>query len=279
MTSAKKSLLLQLLAMGGVAALTVTSCDQPKITCTAGHGEFALKYTKVSGSCMAGPGNVVGVQAYVKGMPGGRPQFLQPPMAMKPAELGDLLDQYAQPADLAKISSVGEFVDKEPGPDGFCKVGALTPAAVSLAPVPARTNAMGMMTPALPAMEVKYEWTDVKYYVTAANPGTQFSGRLKYTLNGCASEYDVVAMAPAVGCELTGADGKGTGMPDDTLCSPCPDLSKMRGTGSGIAPNIETVCDPDILFCVPKGPLPSLRPAIDCKALKPAALTSGGTAR
>jgi hypothetical protein len=267
-------------SVAAVAAFLSSGCDQPKIQCTAGHGEFALKYKPVSGTCPTPPGNVAGVQAYVKGVPGARPTFGKPPVAIKPAELGELAATYGQPVDILKVSAVGEFSDEEPGPDGFCRVGPLTPAAVTFAPVPAMTDAMGMMKPALPAVDVKYEWSDVKYYVTAANPGTQFTGRLKYTLNGCVAEYDVVALAPAVPCEKLGPDDKGTGMPDETLCSPCADVAAGRATGSGIGPNIETVCDPELLLCVPKNAPPSLRSSvIQCKATMapPAAVDAATT--
>jgi len=268
--------------IAAAVGFAVPGCDQPKIPCAGGHGEFAAKLTLKSGSgmCATLKGTKFGVQSYVTGMPGARPSFEKPPVAIKADDLGQLMAEYEQEVpDEKSLSAVGNFADAVPAADGFCKVGAMTPVTVSLPAKPASVDAMGMMKPALPARMLKYEWSDVRFYVSAAAPGTQFTGKLKYTDNDCTAEYDVVALAPAHGCELTmrvtGPNGMPmnmrTGMPDQSACSPCSDVSKMRSTGSGIAPDVDTICDPDILLCVPRNAPPSLLPAaVQCAPPKPA---------
>lgn len=52
----------------------------------------------------------------------------------------------------------------------------------------------------LPATDLKYEWTNVNFYVTAAATGTQFSADVKITLNGCVANYTAIGMWPAIPC-------------------------------------------------------------------------------
>jgi len=281
--------LLVLPAAAAVATgFAVPGCDQPKIQCTSGHGEFAAKLTLVNGTgaCAGLKGAKYGVQSYVKGMAGERPTFDKPPVAIKADEIGQLLAEYEQEvADEKQLSSTGDFADVEPDSLGFCKVNQMSVATLMLAAKPASVDMMGKMIPALPAVSLRYEWSDLKFFVSAGAPGTQFTAKLKYTKDGCTAEYDVVGLAPAVGCELTatvtGADGKpmtmATGMPDDTLCSPCADIGKKRARGSGISPDVETVCDPGALLCVPKKAPPSLLATpIRCAPTPPPAMTGGG---
>ncbi|APR77796.1 Putative lipoprotein mlpA precursor [Minicystis rosea] len=89
----------------------------------------------------------------------------------------------------------------------------------------------------------KYEWKNLKFYVTAAAPGTQFTGDLTYTEDGCTIEYSAIGMWPAVYC----INEKGEA--DDTLCSPCPDSEAGRVYGSGINPDFPVKCDPDMGYC------------------------------
>jgi hypothetical protein len=135
-------------------------------------------------------------------------------------------------------------------------------------------------SPALPAMTVKYEWANVAFYVSPSLIGTQFKADLTFTKDACTATYKVVGLYPGVPCEKTVSvmtcDGEtteeGTGMPNDEACSPCADPAKGRATGSGISPDVEVACDPDVLLCLPKADLPSLRPtSLECTGSAPAA--------
>jgi hypothetical protein len=94
--------------------------------------------------------------------------------------------------------------------------------------------------PDIPAQSVKYEWTNVRAYVTAESGGTQVQAHLKYTEDGCTAEYEVTAMWPAINC--TNFDEEGNPFLDDTLCCPEGDTSRGRALGSGINPSYPVKC-------------------------------------
>jgi hypothetical protein len=276
-----KNLAMKLLLLGAAAGLAggLTTCspDQPKILCATAHGGYAVKYTLVSGTgaCAGLKGGIMGVQSYVGGGDGKMPVFDKPPVAIKPSEIGDLIDAYAADVEATKQNSLGAFADDKPQPDGFCNVGTMSAVTLDLPAIPAKPKPDGMgMTDPLPAVNVKYELANVKFYVTPSVIGTVMSADLTYTKDGCTATYKVNGLWPNVACEridsVTGPDGKPmdkpSGMPQPEACSPCADPENMRPTGSGIGPDIDTVCDPDALLCVPAGDAPSLRPSpLACK--------------
>lgn len=134
-------------------------------------------------------------------------------------------------------------------------------------------------------LSLAYEWSNVNIYVTPALPGNQAEGTMRYTENGCTATYHVVMLWPAVGCEkyaffrsvepdpevappcdpCAGMDNCAacdpnteedcealpTCSPDPKLCDEEPDPEPQYGLpyGSGIAPDLNVVCDPDLLLC------------------------------
>jgi len=265
-------------------------CKAPKILCTTAHTgggtPFAVRYTLVSGTgeCANLKGGLVGVDSYVRGGPEQAPSFSKPPVAIRAEEVGDLVHTYTEPppdppdggvpADAGPVytppatkmlSSVGEFIDERPGDDGFCKVGPLTAVALDLP----------NMGEDKPALKIGYEWSNVAFYVSPRLIGTQFTGDLKYTRNGCTATYKAVGLYPGVHCEKMAMcegqeDPVATGMPDQLACSPCADPAAGRPTGSGISPDIETVCEnagSAGFLCLPKAAPPSLSPTpVSCAA-------------
>jgi hypothetical protein len=267
-------------------AFSAGACKAPKILCTTAHAggsqtPFAVKYMLVSGTgdCAMLKAGFVGVESYVNGGDQLPPSFPKPPVSIRAEEVGNLLDQYHADLPAAMATSTGTFVDERPGDDGFCKVGALSPVALTLPAVPAGMDPKTMKpTPALPAMSVKYEWATVSFYVSPSLIGTQFKADLTYTKDACTATYKVIGLYPGVSCEKTVSvmtcDGEttqeGTGRPDDEACSPCADPAKGRATGSGISPDVDVACDPDVLLCLPKAALPSLRPtSLTCSGESP----------
>jgi hypothetical protein len=252
-------------ALLGVAALA-TSCsvDQPKVPCITAHGSYAVKYTLVSGSgeCAMLSAGLVGVQPYSRRGPNDKALFDRPPVALKTDEVGALLDSYSdQTVDPAKTYSLGEFTNVEPGADNFCPLSNPTVAELQLAAVPAGMDAMGMPTPALPAVTVRYEWSNVRFYVTPDILGAQFRAELAYRKNGCEARYTVRGLYPAISCakEVKDPVTMMTSMvADPGLCSPCADPSMGRASGSGINPDVETVCDAASLLCLSTADPPSL---------------------
>jgi hypothetical protein len=265
--------------LGAVLGTINCSSEQPSIKCQTAHGGFSVKYTLVNGTgdCAMLTGGVVGVHTYARA-PGDKSadwaNWDKPPIAIRPDEVGALLDEYGTDLDPTKLYARGEFTDDVPPADGFCKVGTMNPINMAL-PETQPPTPMGMpMPPKLPAKSVGYEWTDVKFYVSPSVIGTQFTAKLKYTLNGCTANYTVTGLYPSVGCEqtmtVTGPDGKametGTGKPNQSACEPCADPSMGRPQGSGIVPDIEVTCDPQVLLCLPKNAAPSLR-SLQCPLL------------
>jgi hypothetical protein len=96
----------------------------------------------------------------------------------------------------------------------------------------------GLVT--LPALRVRYEFSDVKVRMTAEVPGTAFTATLGQTEGNCVATYDVVAFYPAVDCTT------------DTDCDPSSDVDAGRLRGSGINPSFDPACDLSIGACVPR---------------------------
>lgn len=238
-------------------------CDQPRVACVTGRGDFAAKYTLRSGTgaCAGMKGEVVGVQSY-NASNGDRPDLEKISVALRAVSLGDLV-QHAEDQALTDTTpghqpyALGAFSTPVPGGDDFCAVPTLAPAQQDLPLVPAippdPTVPNDPGTPEQPATSVKYAWSDVRVYVTAAATGTQFAAELEYTQDGCTAQYHVVAVYPAVSC--ADADGK----PSSALCSPDADPDAGIAVGSGINPDFPVVCDPDLLLCVLTGEPPALR--------------------
>ena len=124
---------------------------------------------------------------------------------------------------------------------------------------------------AVPALSVKYTWTNVRFYNTPASPGTQLVADLNYTRtegqadggagSPCTAQYHVVGLWPAVDCTADDLpDGGPPPEPTDvTKCSPDPDNSKNRPTGSGISPDLATKCDENLHLCVLQREPPSFK--------------------
>jgi hypothetical protein len=300
-----------LIAAAAVASsASIVACSQAAVQCQAGHAgsglAYAVKYYPVGtpGAACAAPGDEIGFETYHPpggGDDGSQPDFSIPSIvSFRNASMGAMIAAKAavgsvdpdgtnveNPVDgthtLAKrpAYSLGTFATVEPVND-FCPVvdpkaaEQQFPLVPKVEPDPADPEDMG--SPEVPASSVKYEWSDVKVYVTAAAQGTQFSGHLKYSQdaslpNACAAEYDVVGVWPSVFCGVTKEvdDGMGGTMeidvPEPSLCCPSADPLGGRIIGSGINPDFPMVCDPDLLLCVldtkDAKSLPVLKPGWD----------------
>lgn len=98
----------------------------------------------------------------------------------------------------------------------------------------------GEAVPDQPATHVKYSWTNVRVYVTAAQTGNQTFGDLTITQDGCSVSYHVSILVPRVMC--AGTDAAGNTVADQTLCDPQPD-GPNNLLGSGINENITPSCE------------------------------------
>lgn len=238
------------------------SCEQPRIMCLAGHGGFAATYTLVPGSkegtgdCDMLLGEIIGIEKYNPSTSEAAEtqDLTQATLAIQSDTLGTL----ARAADEAgfvdqdsQVYSLGDFETVEPDENDVCYVPTLSPAEQNIPE----------LSPDVPQTDIKYEWSDVRIYVTAAYPGTQMVGTLRYTENGCSASYSVTGLWPAVACEALDADGNGTGQPDPRLCDPKANPEEGRATGSGINPDLapNVVCDENLLLCVLKSPPEALQ--------------------
>jgi len=262
------------LAALAVAALFGSTCssEQPKIACQTAHGGFSVKYTLKSGTgeCSKLTGGVVRVHNYPRPPADTSSQdwarWEKPLIGILADEITDLIAEYKATGQMEqKLYAGGEFMDDLPGVDGFCRVGTMTPNTMKLAAI-----ADPDMTKAKPAVDVSYEWSTVRFFVSPSVIGTQFTADLKYTRDGCTATYSVIGLYPSVDCEKTmtvTVDGKeteaGTGMPNEDACFPCTDDAHV--VGSGIVPDIDTTCDPVVLKCMQRSAPPSLH-SLQCKS-------------
>jgi hypothetical protein len=136
------------------------------------------------------------------------------------------------------LYAMGSFAANFPGANDMCQVASLTPAAQTFATMPST---------ALPTDAVKYTWSNVNVYVTAAAQGTQFSADMTYTENGCSADYHVVGVWPGVDCttpvydpnDATTVIGQ---VANQDACNPCEEPSKGRFVGSGLNPDFPITC-------------------------------------
>jgi hypothetical protein len=191
------------------------ACDQPDPKCSIQRGAFAATYTLLSGSgdCSMLKGEILNIGVY---SPAGKSNAPADPnrvvVGIQPQSLVDHLAGAAEhmvepnPADLGY--ALGEFAKSTPDGKDFCTVPSFqAPSRVRLPEVPEVPDACGPI-PAQPAVDVAYEWSDLRVYTTAGAYGTQFAAKLKYTQGSCTAEYAVSAVYPVVSCVATPPDSE-----------------------------------------------------------------------
>ncbi len=281
------------IALGAIAMSTACG-DQPDPKCVTGRGEFAARYTKTAGTkpfCDK-KGELFGVQSYNALGDNGAPNLDKVPIAIQPvrvvhfANLGN-----GDPTAAHTLYAKGIFKTPEPDGNGICEVDMTTTTDQVFAAVKdsglkvatlsdpkdpnsptvcadAKTGAVVWGERGTVAelgtdaeakeITVKYEWSAVKFYVTASATGTQFMGHLKYTQNGDSCEWDVHGMYPSVSCGTkTGiqADNTISGTADPTcrtttatpvLCQQDAPADLVYGAtvGSSINPDFKRTCEP-----------------------------------
>jgi hypothetical protein len=265
--SLRSGILGWLLALG-TAGVAFASCSQPKPECqvalaTAGYG-FAVKYTLKS-PAPAGcedkviPGDVVGMEFYHPMSTDGTTfDGSKTTIAVQAGQLGDIVYAHdPRPGDPNhKPYAIGAFTDPSPDANNYCMVPTFSQPAEQDFPAVPGSGGAGGGTGGEPALTMKYEWSNMKVYVTAAAQGTQFTADLRFTEDACVLEYKAVGMWPAIGCAKVDENGKpvtdakGKVLPDDAYCNPCPNPDAGLDFGSGINPDFPTKCDPDLLYCV-----------------------------
>jgi hypothetical protein len=227
------------------AGVLVTGCnfDQPTAGCIVQDASFAnwmVKYDlkdgqTISDECQATvlKGELLGVFKFTDPEKAGSAVLTIRPFNLYSRASRDPGDPYLQ-------NAVGKLGD-EPDAANFCAATDFSLANVNAGP---KTTA-----PPEAATNISYQFENVKVYAAPDAPGTQFTGDLTYTRDGCTTRYTVRAMWPAHGCDPESDN------PIDTC-----------GAGSGINPNFAVVCDTSFAVnnaypgtCAPEKAIPSLK--------------------
>ena len=200
-----------------------------------GPSFWLMKYTRTGGAavgaCVHG-GELVGLQKY-QSRPYNDPTHR---VAIKAASM----------TNPASVAAIGTFPMDRPV-DNICAISTLDPAQLTVG-----------------TRSVSYVWSNVRFYVTANDPGTIMSANVQITEGACVATYDAIGVWPDAEC-TTDAD-----------CSPEADYTANppRPLGSGINPDYATVCSDNVIVdgppssggsfstikaCVPAKPFPSLK--------------------
>lgn len=257
-----------LAAAGAVVAIAASCSDQPRIKCTATHGPFATVY---SGGLPCMPaGEEHGVEAYNDALPDkSNLDINHGHLAIAPIDLNHQIDIHpgdaGDPESSHQKYSMGKWTTSEPDPNNFCYVDPAehdTETNLGYIPaVPGDPVDGGGAKAAVPAYSAKYHWRNVHFYATATLTGNQMVADLDLTRTvgladggpgePCVGTVHVVGLWPLVDCAAD--DPADTDGLDETKCSPEADNSKGRPTGSGISPDLKTICHPVLHQCVLPG--------------------------
>lgn len=238
--------------MAGLAALTAAvatshGCSQAKPECTVGSASgspFTARLALVDGdpesACGQKKSLTLGMQVYHPDA-GGSPDRSTRVVAIQTLGLS------AAPRDDAakdKPYALGTFTSLEPDEHDICTIPTFEPAQGTVPPEGTGGSGDGGTGGADPgeSRSVKYEWSNMRVYVTAANLGNQFEADLTYTEEGCTAKYKVVGVWPRIDCQIYEANPDPEGLPmptgekDDAICD---------DPASGLSPDLRVTCDPD----------------------------------
>ncbi|RKH08247.1 hypothetical protein D7Y13_15165 [Corallococcus praedator] len=229
----RKSILSTLVMLGAAGSLTACDFEQPNAGCIVQEGNWFAKFDAID--VPTGP-NCAGSEALL-GDDLGVYKFANPDqgtaqLVIRPFSLA-ALGKFDPVNDYSSLQTIGSL-ETTTDADDFCTATEFSPANV---------NASQATTP----QAVTYQFANVKVYSNPGAPGTQMSGELTYTNNGCVSHYVMRAMWPSTGCDPE-AD------PNDPADGPA-----TCGVGSGINPDFKVQCDPDLGACVLTDSVPSFK--------------------
>jgi len=265
-----------LLLTAGLSFVAI-GCEQPAPKCNITQsmetgGNFAAKYTLKKGSatgtpeCKTLPGEVLYFGTFYQRNGDDTPNYDAVTVGIQPeSTLGPLANAegaMVKPDPKDKPYASGAFDSAEPEGDDFCVVSELSPARVRLPvapawdmPDPEDETAPPIPQPEQSDLDLKYEFGNVRVYMTAGSPGRQITADLTYTRRekasniDCSARFSVSALFPATPCgvdELGAPSGK-----------PADNDQACRDNPIFIDDAVE--CDPDLHLCVLAKPVPSLR--------------------
>ncbi|MHA7628484.1 hypothetical protein [Corallococcus sp. M7] len=256
----RKSILSTLVMLGAAGSLTACDVEQPNPGCIVQDASFAnwwAKYDVVSpptgtktggGTCGATEalevGDNLGVWKFADPKTGSnilvvRPQYVA---RLGAADANNTFDSLQVTGDLSSDTT-----------DDFCLAPSFNTATVN-------------PTTAGVTSSVSYSLANVKVYSSPSSPGTQMTGEVTFTRDGCTSTYIMRAVWPATPC-----DPRADQTDPDQGFANC-------GAGSGINPDFAVQCeavperfwleyfgspddDPDYIEgrCIPANAIPSFK--------------------
>lgn len=254
-----KTKVIGLIVGAGIAGSMLYACSQPNPPppCNVGHGDYAAKYIKQSGTgvCADLRGEAYGVDKYYSLDGGVSRVALQPAHATENVPQSDTDTLYTI-ADLAgefpendycalangnKINAQvePEAIEFDLLEDGGIPLDAgFDPAGTGGTIETDPTEGTGTFTPN--PEPFSYEFKDTRFFVIPSAPSAQqFESTLTYTdtTAGCTATYKVIGMYPAVACTT------------DVDCDPNADYDAGRLFGSGINDQFDTFCDTETGLC------------------------------
>jgi hypothetical protein len=135
----------------------------------------------------------------------------------------------------------GQFESIYPDPNGICHVEDMA-SDLTYPDIPAHSgtdiNGNPVDVPDQPATQVKYDWTNVRTFVTATAQGVQAYANLAITRDDCTITYSVSILVPRVQCPSSSDSTMG----EQAICDPNPD-GPDNLYGSGISEAVSPVCE------------------------------------
>jgi hypothetical protein len=185
--------------LGCAALLSLSACafEQPPTRCVIGRGGHAVRYVLKSGTgeCAGKEAEIVGVQKY------NPPEASTQTVALQPDTLFRLSGKDADTSH--SPISIGALRQDIPDAQGYCRVQDVSEGHQQVTDEP--------------SVDVHYAWSDVRFHVSAAAPGTQWAATVKYTSGTCSATYEAIGVFPAVTCAVLDDDDNPIREPDGTL--------------------------------------------------------------
>lgn len=239
----RKSILSTMVTLAVAGSVTACDVEQPDPGCVVQDASFATWWAKFdavdqpTGTCADFEplvGDELGVWKFSNPKAEPEPTSI---LVLRPLSLAALgqFDTDSTPEGFDKLQATASLSTGKDA-DQFCTSGEFSVASV--------TADQGDYAAA--PQTITYQFKNVKVYSAPSAPGTQMTGELTYTNNGCTANYVMRAVWPATWCDPT-LD------PNDEA-----NAASTCGAGSGINPDFDLVCDATE-YCTPAKAIPSFK--------------------
>ncbi|MBZ4332563.1 hypothetical protein NR800_34820 [Corallococcus interemptor] len=237
----RKSILSTVVMLGLAGGLAACDSEQPDPGCIVQDASFATWWAKFDavdapqGTCEDFEplvGDELGVWKFADPVANTAILVLRP---LSLAALGKF-DTDSTAAGFDKLQATGSLTTGKDA-EQFCTADGFSVAGVEA------TQGDFASAP----QSISYQFGKVRVYSSPSAPGTQMTGELTYTVNGCTAHYVMRAIWPATGCDPSLDPNV-----EENFPSTC-------GAGSGLNPDFAVTCDPEVGVCVPANAIPSFK--------------------